>query len=112
VRSQEAGSAIDWSSLRRIKGNGSLSPTLRAGHSHFDPLLDAGNLGRRDCRQAIILGLFAWLATFGLVLQTFVVKKNLFTHSPNEWLTAIDAVDGSILKVRRLISFNRLRSGL
>jgi hypothetical protein len=85
-----------------------LFPALGAGHSYFNPLLDSGNLGRRYRREPIILSLFAGLTTFWFVLQTFVVKKYLFANRPNEWLTAIDARDRSILKVRRLLSSDLL----
>ena len=73
---------------------------LGTGHRHFNPLLDAGNLRRRYCRQAIILGLFARLATLGLVLQTFVVKEDLFAAGPDKRLAAIYASDRSVLKFR------------
>jgi hypothetical protein len=86
-----------------------LFSALCAGHSHFNPLLDSGNLGRGNRRQSIILSLFAGFATFGFVLQTLVMKEYLLADRPNEWLTAIDARDRSILKVRRLLSFDLLR---
>ena len=101
---EETRPAIDGATLRRIKGDGGLFAALGAGHSHFNPLLDSGNLGRGYRREPIVLSLFAGLTTFWFVLQAFVVKKYLFADSPNEWLTAIDACDRSILKVRRLLS--------
>jgi hypothetical protein len=73
---------------------------LGADYDNFNPLSDAGNLGLGDSRQSIVFGLFAGLASLGLVLQAFVVKEDLLAHSPNKWLVAIDAVDRSILKVR------------
>jgi hypothetical protein len=48
--------------------------------------------------------MFAGLASFRFVLQTFVVKEDLFAGRPNERLAAIDACDRSILKVRRRLS--------
>jgi hypothetical protein len=81
-----------------------LFPALGAGDGNFDPLFDSGNLGCGDRCQPIVLGLFARLATFRLVLQTFVVKKDLLAGRPNERLAAIDASDRSILKVRRLLN--------
>jgi len=96
---EKAGSAIDRASLGRKKGHSSLFSALGARHGHFDPLFDSGNLGRGDCRQPIIFRVFAGLATFGFVLQTFVVEKDLLTGRPDEWLAAIDAGDRSILKV-------------
>jgi len=101
---EEAGSAKDRATLRRIKGNRGLFAALGAGHSYLNALLDSGNLGRGDRRQPIILRMFARLASFGFVLQTFVVKEDLFAGRPNEWLAAIDACDRSILKVRRRLS--------
>jgi hypothetical protein len=86
-----------------------LFSALGASDSNFDPLFDSGNLGCRDRRQPIVLCLFAWLATFRFVLQTFVMKKDLLAGRPNERLVAIDAGDGSILKVRRLLNRDLLR---
>jgi hypothetical protein len=86
-----------------------LFAALGAGHGYFNPLPDAGHLGRRDCRQSIILGLFAGFTSLRFIVQAFVVKEDLLAGSPNEWLAAIDAGDRSILKSRRLVSFDRLR---
>jgi hypothetical protein len=86
-----------------------LFAALGAGHGYFNPLLASGNLRCRDRRQPIILSLFAGLATFGFILQAFVVKEDLLTRSPNEWLAAIDAGDRSILKVGSLFSSDLLR---
>ena len=82
---------------------------LCTGYRYFDPLLDSGNLGRGNRRQSIILGLFAGFAALGFVLQTLVMKEDLFANRPNEWLAAIDAGDRSILKVRRLFILDLLR---
>jgi hypothetical protein len=85
-----------------------LFPALGAGDGNFDPLFASGKVGRGDSSEPIILSLFAWLATFRFVLETFVVKKDLLAGSPNERLGAIDAGDRSILKVRRLLSYDLL----
>jgi hypothetical protein len=85
-----------------------LLAALGAVHSHFNALLDSGDLGRGYRRQAIILSLFAGLTTFRFVLQTLVVKEHLLANSPNKWLTAIDARDRSILEVRRRLSIGLL----
>ena len=77
---------------------------LGAGHNYFNALLDSGNLGGGNRCQTIILRMFAGLAAFRFVLETFVVKEDLFADRPNEWLAAIDACDRSILKVRQLLS--------
>ena len=106
---EKAGSAIDRASLRRIERHGGLVAALGASHRYLDPLLDSGNLGGRDCGQPIILRVFAGLATFRFVLQTFVVKKTLLAGSPNEWLATIDAGNRSILKIGRLLSSDLLR---
>ena len=95
-------------SLRRIKRDGGLLAALGAVHSHFNALLDSGDLGRGYRRKAVILSLFAGLTTLWFVLQTFVVKENLLANSPNKWLTAIDARDRSILKVRDVLSIDLL----
>jgi hypothetical protein len=82
---------------------------LGTDYGDFNALPDPGNLGLRDGRQSIILGLLAWLATFRFVLQAFIVKEDLLTNSPGKRLGAIDAFDRSILKVRRLVVNDRLR---
>jgi hypothetical protein len=86
-----------------------LFPALSASDGNFDPLFDSGNLGRGDRRQPIVLCLFAWLAPFRFVLQTFVMKKDLLAGGPDKRLAAIDTVDRSILKVRRLLNCDLLR---
>jgi hypothetical protein len=86
-----------------------LFTALGACDGNFDPLFDSGNVGRGDRRQPIILRLFAWLAALRLVLETLVVKEDLLAGGPNEWLGAIDASDRSVLKIRRLISYDLLR---
>jgi hypothetical protein len=77
-----------------------LLAALSTGHGHFNALLNTGNLGRRYCREAIVLGLLARLAALRFVLQTFVVKEHLFATRPIKGLVAIDTDDRSILKVR------------
>ena len=98
---EEASSAIDRPPLRWVERNGRLIAALGAGHSHFNPLLDSGNLGRGNRCQSIVLGLLARLAALRFILQTLVVKENLLANSPNELLAAIDAANRSVLKVRR-----------
>jgi len=66
---------------------------LGADHSYFNTLLDSGYLGCRDGVQPLIFRMFAGLTSFRLILQTFVVKEDLFAGRPNEWLAAIDARD-------------------
>ena len=107
---EKAGAAIDGASLRRVERYGGLLAALGAGHSYFNPLLGPGSLGRRDCRQPIIFCMFAGLATFRFVLQTFVVEKNLLAGGPNECLATIDAGNRSIPKIGRLLSSDLLRS--
>jgi hypothetical protein len=60
-------------------------------------LPDAGRLGCGNRRQAFVLSLFAWLASFGFVPQPFVMEKNLFSCCPNKFFTAINAFDFAIL---------------
>ncbi|HVS20458.1 MAG TPA: hypothetical protein VHD88_01355 [Pyrinomonadaceae bacterium] len=55
-----------------------------------------------DMAEAIVLRLLARLAALWLVLQTFVVKEDLFASGPNEVLATINTSDRSILKVSRL----------
>jgi len=57
-------------------------------------------LGRGNGSEAFILCLLAGLAPFGLVLQAFVVKKDLFAGCPGKLLAAIYARYWAILIVR------------
>jgi hypothetical protein len=82
---------------------------LSAGYRYFDALSDSGNLGRGYGRQSIVLGLLAGFAAFRFVLKTFVVKEDLLAHSPSKWLIAVDARNGSVLKVSRPIVRDSLR---
>jgi hypothetical protein len=67
--------------------------TLGAVNRNFDALPHSGRLSRRDCSQSFVLRLFAGLAAFWFVLQTFVVKENLLTTGPDKILTTVNALN-------------------
>jgi len=85
-----------------------LRATLRTGDCHFDPLFDAGGLGRGDRSKSFVLSVFAGFAAFGLVPQALVVEKHLFPNGPDKLFAAIDAGYGPILIVRCLFDVNLL----
>jgi hypothetical protein len=77
-----------------------LLPALCALHRDFYALADAGSLGGGNGRQSLVLGLLAGFATLGFVLQTLVVKEDLFASSPDEILSTVNAFDRAIRKLR------------
>ena len=54
-------------------------------------MFDARRLGHGDRREALILGLFAFLTALGWVLKLLVAEKDLFADGPNEILATVDA---------------------
>jgi hypothetical protein len=89
---KEAGAAVDWAALRGIEGHSCLLAALRALHGDFDSLANAGRLRCGNGREAFVLGLFARLATLRFVLQTFVVKEDLFASSPDKIISTINTL--------------------
>lgn len=94
---KEAGATIDRTSLRWIKGDGSLLSALRALHRDFDSLPHSRRLCCRNCREPFVFSLLAGFATLGFVLQSLVVKENLLAGSPDKVLVTIDTPDWPIL---------------
>lgn len=95
---EKTGTAIDWATLRGVKGHCGLLSALRALDGDFDALAHAGCLCGGDGREAFVLGLLAGLTSLGFVLKTLVVKKDLFASSPNKILSTINALDIAILE--------------
>jgi hypothetical protein len=89
VACEEAGAAVDRATLRWIEGHCCLLAALRALHGDFDSLANARCLRGGNRGETFVLGLLARFATLGLVLQTFVVKEDLFASSPDEIIPAV-----------------------
>lgn len=96
---QKTRTAKYWSPLRRIERHGSLLSTLSALHRNFDSLPHSSTLRCRNRSQPFILCLLAWLTTLRFVLETFVMKKDLFAGRPDKIFSAINTLDGTILVV-------------
>ena len=96
---EEAGAAVNRSALRRIERHCRLLTTLRALNGNLDALPDSRRLRRRNCCQALVLRLFAGLATLGLVLQTFIMKEDLLPCSPDKVVSAVQTLDLTVLKL-------------
>jgi hypothetical protein len=96
---EKTGATIDWTTLRGVEGNCGLLTALCALHRNLYPLAHAGSLRRCDRREALVLGLLAWLAALGFILQTLVVKKDLLAASPGKILPAVNALNRAILEL-------------
>ena len=83
----ETGSAENRSALRRLEGNRGFSAAFRAGGSRF----------RTDPAAARALCL-ALLAMLGVVLELFVVEKQLFAGGEHELRSAIVTLQNSVDK--------------
>ena len=55
----------------------------------------------RDGRQPFVLCLLAGLAALRRVLQSFIVKEDLFACGPDKLLAAIYAIDFFVVKLAR-----------
>jgi hypothetical protein len=97
---EEAGAAVNGAALRGIEGNRGLLPALSALNGDFDPLANAGCLSSGYSGEAFILGLLAWLASLGFVLQTFIVKEDLLASRPDEILSAVNTLDRAVIEFR------------
>jgi len=71
----------------------------------LNALPDSRGLSGRNCRESLILGLFAGLATFRLVFEALIVKEDLLSCSPRKILTAIYAFDRKIVVLNRTFYF-------
>ena len=98
--SKKTGAAIYGATLGRIERYGRLLPTLCALNGNLYALANSRRLRCSDRCEAFVFRLFTGLAAFGLVLQSLVVKKDLFSSGPHKILTAIDALDRTVLILR------------
>jgi hypothetical protein len=94
----EALAAEDGATLRGAKGDGSLLAALRADRPSFDARKVVGVAhGLWGGKNGYALG-FASFAALGLVLELFIVKKQLFPGGKNKVRAAVDAGQYLILK--------------
>ena len=100
VARQEAGAAVDGAALRRIEGHCGLLPALRALDRDLYALSHAGSLRGGDGREALVLGLLAWLAALGLILQTLVVKEDLLARRPDKIISTVDTLNRAVIEFR------------
>lgn len=98
IHLEEAGPAIDWASLRWIKGYGRGVAALGAIYRHLDPLSDPRCLGRSDRSKPLVLGLLTFLATLGWILKFLIAEESLFSDRPSEIDSAVDAKNRFIVK--------------
>ncbi len=94
---QKARTAIDRTSLRRIKRDGGLLPALRTLHRDFDSLSHSRCLCCRNCRKAFVFCLLTRLASFWFVLEAFVVEEHLLAGCPDKVLVTVDTPNRLIL---------------
>ncbi len=88
---QKAGTAKNRTTLRRIKGNSRITVAFSAVNGDFYFLFDAGFGGIENSIKPVSFRLFAVLAAFRRILQTFVAEEYLLANRPNKVLTAINA---------------------
>jgi hypothetical protein len=94
----EAFTAEDGAILRGAEGDSGLLATLGAGRPSFDTReVVSVAQGLRGSKNGDALGL-AGFAALGLVLELFVVEKQLFPGGKNEVGAAVDAGQYLILK--------------
>jgi hypothetical protein len=96
---KEARAAKNGTTLRRIERDSCLLTTLGAVDRDFYALTNTRSLRGRDSGEAFVFCLFAGLAAFGLILESLVMKKDLLAGGPDKFLTAVNAMDHSILKL-------------
>jgi len=83
--------AINRPPLRRVEGNCGLCLTAGAVYGDLYPLLDAGGLGRGNCRKSFVFRVLTFLAAFWRVLQLLVAKEGLFAGGPDKVFAAVNA---------------------
>ena len=95
---REAFAAEDGTALRGAEGDGRLLAALGAGGSsfHASVVVSVARRGRGG-KNRDAFGL-AGFAALGLVLELFVVKKQLFPGGENKLRTAVDACEYLVLK--------------
>ena len=94
---QETRTAIDRTSLRRIKRDGGLLPALRALHGDFNSLSHSRRLGCCNGREPFVFCLLTRLAPFWFVPEAFVVEEHLIAGCPDKVLVAVDTSNRPIL---------------
>jgi hypothetical protein len=97
---EEAGAAVDGTTLRRVEGYCGLLAALGALNRDLNSLANAGGLRGGNRCETFVLGLLARFASLGFVLQTFVVKENLLASRPDEIISAINAFDRAVIEFR------------
>ncbi|HJR07098.1 MAG TPA: hypothetical protein VJ842_07570 [Pyrinomonadaceae bacterium] len=71
---------------------------LRAVNGNFNALAHSRSLRGGDGGQSFVLGLLTGFAAFRFVLQSFVVKENLFAARPDEVFVAVNAKNVAVLE--------------
>ena len=99
IHFQEAGPAKDGPALRWIKRDGRGLITTSTGDGDLNALLHARCLGRGYGCKAFILRLFAFLTTFRRILEALIAEELLLAGRPNEVASAVDTMDGSVMKL-------------
>ena len=95
---RETFTAEDGTALRGAEGHGGLLAALGAGGSSFDPRIVMAVARRGNGGEyGHALGLAGFTA-LGLVLELFVVKKQLFPGGKNKIRAAVDAGQYLVLK--------------
>src|SRR5580658_4780285 len=95
---RKAFAAENGAALRGPEGDSSLLAALRAGGASFHAsVMVSVARGRRGAEDSHALGL-ADFATFGLVLELFVVEEQLFPGGKDKIGAAVDAGQYLILK--------------
>ena len=110
VHFEKTGTAINRTTLRRIKGNGRVTIASGAINGDFDFLFDSGFVGGKNDVEPFIFRLFTILTAFRRIQQTFIPEEHLFANRPYKVFSTINAPDTRILKIRldgksRLIKF-------
>lgn len=98
--------------MGRIERHCGLLAALCTDYGDLNPLSNSGRMRRGDSGQAFVLRLFARLAALWWILQSFIVKENLLTGGPYEFLAAINTNDLLIIKFGRRGTVGREDFGL
>jgi hypothetical protein len=99
IHFQIARTAIDGTTLRRVKRNGCVTIASGTINGDLNSLLNADGLRGGNRSDSFIFGLFAFPTAFGRVLQTFVAEKSLFADRPNKIAPAINTQNIYIYKI-------------
>ena len=91
IKIEIARAAVNRPALRRIKRNRGCFAASGTTDGNLDSLPDSRRLGRRDGRQAFVLGLFTVFTAFGRILEIFIAEESLLSGSPDKTFTAVPA---------------------